>query len=354
MKIRIIEEKTNSWDKYQIYYENESIGWGDMSYDVKGKLGLQINSGKSNLFFDYSLNDLKQLNSTSISLPIDSKKFTSLDWMDVQSVLVLSMNSSPYLYVRPNVLKWDKLIGIEEFAFSFKKALTEIGGITSDFDKLHPDDLYFGFNLSIDQTNENIGFLYNYYLELINKIANEVFVSLLNSPTIKSIIQSFKFPPEIQSSCEQYLIYFSRFLSDLGIKATTNITSKTNETLFTITPENSKEALKNIKSALDIYLNLPNVENIEIVTKEYKDVSVQQLFSNIYHLKSQLLLANATIQLKDSTIANYKIALNKDLWHKNENQEKVLGGIISVDQFEWKGIKLNLAELLRRLQRKKI
>ncbi|CAN5289750.1 hypothetical protein BH23BAC2_BH23BAC2_22380 [soil metagenome] len=68
---------------------------------------------------------------------------------------------------------------------------------------------------------------------------------------------------------------------------------------------------------------LPNHDNHKIM-----EIMVQTKLSN-YQLK-QLLESN---------------------YPRNKNEEDLIKGIISVDTFTWKGVKINFAEILRRLKR---
>jgi len=90
----------------------------------------------------------------------------------------------------------------------------------------------------------------------------------------KHLLNVFSFPPDIKHACEQYLIYFSKFLQDLGIDAQSKLGSQSKSTFFTVTPTDSQEALSKIKILLDIYLNLPEASNLSQISINYSDASV--------------------------------------------------------------------------------
>lgn len=175
---------------------------------------------------------------------------------------------------------------------------------------------------------------------------------------LSELTNTFTFPPEIQSSCEQYLIYFATFLRDIGINAETNIESKAHKTLFTVIPKDGEEALDKIKEALQMYLSLPESPEFETVASEFTDVGVQQLASQVYFLKSQLLMANSAIQMKDATIqslnmTNYQQTSIIESHQTNEkNEEEIAGGLVKVGEVKVPGFTFDLAELLRRIKRK--
>ena len=169
----------------------------------------------------------------------------------------------------------------------------------------------------------------------------------------------FSFPEEYKSACEQYLIYFATFLKDLGIEAKTDLENQEDGVLFKIFPKDKEAALTQIKEALDIYLALPIEQNIDQAATQFPDAAVQQLISNVYHLKSQLVLANSTIiKLQDK---NEKLELfqyeNKQIIHLDEvnknqkNEEQLFGGIITVKEYEGKGFNIDLPRLFRMMKR---
>lgn len=184
------------------------------------------------------------------------------------------------------------------------------------------------------------------------------------SITNKGLIEEFDFPPDIRVECEQYLIYFSKFLKEIGISASSAINNEaTGKTLFSVVPDDKNQALSQIREALDIYLNLPRNNSISPMNPTL-DLASQQLAANIYHLKSQLLLANAVIQQKELTIENQTRLIHqqsiandilvKSLQKHNEEEdtEGLVGEMVKVKKAEWEFIELDLPEMLRWLKSK--
>ena len=62
------------------------------------------------------------------------------------------------------------------------------------------------------------------------------------------------------------------------------------------------EALERIQEALDIYLRMPQSPNFDAEVTRYTDIAVQQYVSNVFHLRSQLALAQAILETKNATI----------------------------------------------------
>uniref|UniRef100_A0AAU6WLX2 Uncharacterized protein n=1 Tax=Chryseobacterium endophyticum TaxID=1854762 RepID=A0AAU6WLX2_9FLAO len=253
----------------------------------------------------------------------------------------------------PNFVKWDRPYNVIDFLEKLKLILIPYGFLAEFKNNNH--FLEYGFeiscNLNLDQKIDNE---YERFLFVIDREVKNIF----ENPALvdkNSISNKYSFPQEIRQACEQYLIYFSKFLEDYGIEISSALESKDDDTFFTIMPKNANEALSNIRNLLNFYLSLPDLQNLEIITKDYNDVSVQQLLSNIYHLKSQLFLAHAIIESKNATIESLKFSnfqkqtyIEKDL----KNEEKTLDGLITIQEFEYGSFKFNLPEVFRRLKRK--
>jgi transcriptional regulator of aromatic amino acid metabolism len=126
-----------------------------------------------------------------------------------------------------------------------------------------------------------------------------------------------------------------------------------------VVPKDKDESLDKIKAALHIYLDTPGFDNFNTQIEINSDLAVMQWQANIMHLKSQLILANSILQLKDATIQSlqlsnyqYQLLLNeKGQQKESDKEEEVIKGIVSVKKYEGKGFSINLAEILRRLKR---
>lgn len=168
----------------------------------------------------------------------------------------------------------------------------------------------------------------------------------------------FEFPPAAKAACEQYLVYFSQFLRDLGIDATAEVQGNLKNTILSITPTDRAHALSLIKEALAAYLELPNAPEGAL---ESTDIAAHQLQANIMFLKSQLMLAQATIEQKNATIRllthtshqviEQKTPSSPTKPKKKAASEPIFGGLIEVSSVKRAGVKFNFAELVRRLRR---
>jgi len=184
-----------------------------------------------------------------------------------------------------------------EFTNHFAKRIQELENFTltkndSPNKEGVPYELYLTKKMDFSKTiKKELDLTFDTINSIINKISKEFNV---NEAPI-SIDTFFSFPEEYKTACEQYLIYFATFLKDLGIEAKTDLENQDNGVLFKVFPKDKEAALTQIKEALDVYLALPVQQNLEESASQFPDTAVQQLMSNVYHLKSQLMLANATI-----------------------------------------------------------
>jgi len=178
----------------------------------------------------------------------------------------------------------------------------------------------------------------------------------------------FHFPPHIATVCEQYLLYFSKFLADIGISATNDIKHEAGQILFSVTPNDPDEALDKIREALHTYLRLPAiVDNNDFSIDQ--DPTVQQMAANIQHLRGQLMLAAATIRANEAALQSKDISISMlmsqsgpsdiliasalpDPSAKPVDTEQFLGGLIKIGDAEIgrSGVKISLAEIYRRLR----
>jgi len=205
------------------------------------------------------------------------------------------------------------------------------------------------------------------YIELETK-------SLFAYPDIVGLQLQFAFPKHLSTACEQYLLFFGKFLQEIGIAATANIDHKASRVLFSVVPDDPEEALEAIYEALKVYLNLPlatyNVGN----TNPLDMMAAQELTIQLDFFKTQLQSAQAVGQLKDMTIQSQNYLLRESARTIDSQQalidnqsifitslktsnvvpaktddEHLVGGLVELGKWDTgKGIKINIAEMYRR------
>jgi hypothetical protein len=194
----------------------------------------------------------------------------------------------------------------------------------------------------------------------LRDIHEEVLVQL--GTDINSLEVAFDFPEEVRVPCEQYLLYFGQFLADVGVKATTNIHHEAGQVLFSITPQDKETALDKIHLALGEYLNLARapVDEASIVS-----IAEQRLAANLDHLRGQLRLKNAELQLAQATIETQQVAihvLKGDVLiasiqnvttpqKKSDDKASFLGDTLALKPYNYKGVEVNYPEIFRKLRR---
>ncbi len=99
------------------------------------------------------------------------------------------------------------------------------------------------------------------------------------------------------------------------------------------------------------------IENFHVQTSNYNNIAVKQWEANVYHLKSQLALANSILDAKSATIENLQLSnyqyrqLLKSKESAEEKKEDLIDRIVAIKEYEGKGFSVNFAEILRRLKR---
>jgi hypothetical protein len=176
-----------------------------------------------------------------------------------------------------------------------------------------------------------------------------------------SIVMYFDFPSEVKIPCEQYLLYFTQFLRDLGVESETALTHEAGQVLFTVTPDNKEHALENIRAALEVYLHLPSSP---ISDTQQSEIAILRLNSELQNLQSRFSLARAEIQMKEVAIQLQRTTIsqlsgevmidsmkNVTPQAKSEDKEDLIKDVLAVSKFEKGGLQINLAEVVRKLKR---
>lgn len=249
---------------------------------------------------------------------------------------------------------WKNSYSIKEVSLELKKLFNSMEEIDFSFE----DEEVLSNGIHIRKTikfwEHTIGEAEQNYLNFISDCYNKTHNKLVTKEN-NSCLFEFEFDENIKIACKQYLEYFIQFLKDLGVNAYSNINEKAGKILFEVVPNDKDKALYNIQQCLMTYLSL--VDNAEVEAYDnYNNIAYTQLKANVTHLKSQLMLAQATIEQKQVTInllncINAKIKENSDIVEK-DNEIDLLKGVITVGEVDCKAFKLNLGKLLKLLFRR--
>lgn len=319
---------------------------------------------------------LKFLDSVSISEKYE-KKYNSTESKSDYEFVSLGTYDISYNF-DPDLTEWNQIYSITDYYEFYSKALTKLGDSSIKFGKHDPQEgLQHGFfvrfqefplDLPLEEVIKN-------NLTILRRLHSEVESAVLANQNQNSVAISIEIPDEIREPYSQYLIYFSRFLKDLGVNASSELHNEAGNILFTITPVDENEALDKIRAALEVYLRLPN-SPIDEYSNISTEIEVQRLTANVQHLKSQLSLANAQKQLneavieaKDVTIQALRFTVSQqkqllsgdistgiiDITPHNPNTQKdkedLINGIVSLTTYEGQGFEISLAEIYRRLKK---
>lgn len=164
-----------------------------------------------------------------------------------------------------------------------------------NWENLNTDRLNKSFSVifKVINTESLLGDVCSNHLELLEKLHVEVVENLGVNRSTKLVQEWFEFPEEIKTSCQQYLLYFTQFLQDLGINATRNLKEEAGKVLFSVTPTDDVEALDKIREALAVYLNLPSSP---VVYDE--SFAARRVKQQIYSLKHSQQMAETEFRLR--------------------------------------------------------
>ena len=254
----------------------------------------------------------------------------------------------------------------EQFVFLGETA--ETINFAGNYDQVY--GYYICNILGYDSNTKNLGENIKDFMSLFSSAQAEVINGFRDRASVEYLVQEFEFPEEVKTACKQYLIYFTEFLQDVGVNATSSIEEENGNTRFLVEPQSKDEALEGIAELLRIYLRLPSSP----VANSYPDPlqfnpAAQRLAAQVQHFNGQLMMANSALQalnsalqLKDVTIQKQKdeilklrqftaMVLIEAMKLDESNEELILGGLVKFKEYELFGIaKLNFPEVVRRLK----
>lgn len=264
---------------------------------------------------------------------------------------------------------WKNTFSVKELEKVLREVIFIYNNIGIEYSGMDAANGGFDMELSNTNSNDTIKAVLERKKPYLDEIYEKVSILLIEQSKRNAVVSIFNFPEQIRVPCEQYLIYFADFLKNLGIDATTDINHEAGKVLFSVIPESEEIALQQIREALDVYLNLPsNIPNMQFVSMDI-GIKEQQLLAQVQHFMSQIMLANALTQAQRETIENQQIIINqqqkvidasilqqslltKTLKNEAEDNEKILGGTISLTKYEGKGFNINTPNIYRLLREK--
>lgn len=256
---------------------------------------------------------------------------------------------------------WAKPWSMSALAKEFELSIKELGNKKLKYWQEDEESMLNGFGIQYfpENLNNDIKSEVDNILSLLQTSLETTNKRLLASIDGDTVLTYFHFPEEIKTACKQYLVYFAQFMTDIGISVNTELKEEINHTLFKIIPKNENESLEKIREALDLYLNAPNDKAFQDEIAIQTDIAAKQWEANIYHLKSQLSLANSVLQANQATIEmlqlsnyQYKQLLESHKQKKESEKEDIIKDIVAVKKYDGKAFSVDFAEILRRLKRK--
>ena len=251
--------------------------------------------------------------------------------------------------------EWDESFSI----LAFGNELSELPDLNSyeNIEYYRSDEDFvsngFGFRFKNLEPSSSISDFLKNTSDIVTTLISTAKKNLKNKG--HKVLIELKLEPEVRSPCEQYLIYFSQFLEDLGIQAKSEISHHDELTLFSVIPESKEQALSVIVDCLASYLSLPTELEVHKNTLVSQDVALMQLEANIMHLRSQLMLANSIIEAKDTSIQN--LILSNEQYKRSipanssPKEESLVGDIVKVKEYQGKVISIDIPRILRTLKR---
>ncbi len=271
----------------------------------------------------------------------------------------------------------------EKFAFRIWYSHLEwvhdwsVKALFNELKHLHKTDEYLIFNEYEEDLQDEYSAIYfchrpnesttikNLYNALIPKVV-EIHQKALNNLEEGFANYPFKahfvFPDHIKHECEQYLVYFGQFLSDIGIESHTEISRKGKEILFSVAPNDKNEAIERVSQAFSLFLTIPALHNEHIKpvsTGVENQIKFQRMEAAINHLKSQIRLAEATILAQQDHIISLKEfntnVLVTSLIKVIENDKESKGvsffdDLIKIKPYKGKGFEIDIPRVVSKVK----
>jgi hypothetical protein len=236
-----------------------------------------------------------------ITLPINPPICELVNWVTVRwrsSERNDFAQQAVIFAISVDYLNWARPWTIAALANTLRQVTEWDQDLTSYEGKKYPAH-EFGILAPFVSGTNNLDELISLWLPRIESTISAT-LATLSTASRDSLVTYFDFPPSIRAACQQYVIYFVQFLSDLGIDADAELKEIARRVLFSVTPREGPDALVRIQEALDLYLHLPDSSEFILQASAYPDVAVRQLTSNISHLENQW--ATALLDAKDAQI----------------------------------------------------
>jgi hypothetical protein len=266
----------------------------------------------------------------------------------------------------PDLLVWNRPWGVQAVLNAIEHAAAQESGPPVEIGSEFGEENYFWCDIRLSDDTAPLAALIHQYTPRVEALVRVAHGALLESHAGSALTEVFAFPEPLRSACEQYLLYFTQFLRDLGIDAEAGIREEAGQVLFTVRPADGVSALGRIREALTVYLDFPSNPEFGSTVAEAGDVAARQLQANVLHLQSQVVLAQALLQAKDTTIEALQLSNLRlrqlgaasprknrvDLAEISESTEPLLGKYVSVRPVQYRGLAIDLPALLRNLKRR--
>ncbi|MCW3466661.1 hypothetical protein [Chitinophaga nivalis] len=292
----------------------------------------------------------------------------TVSWWEDQLDIAIYCNTTydddaPQIRINLNIQNWEywnKPWSMLDVATTFSNCITENHYNTVEYWQADEDSMLNGFGLTYQPPNPDVAVYpeIDKLLALLENIMEQTNYYLLAAIDNHALISYFRFPENIKTACKQYLIYFSRFLTDMGISVHTEIKDEIYQTLFKVIPQQGNDDLDKIKEALDLYLSLPGNSSFLAQAAHYHDPAVKDLEDNIRYLQRQLTASEFLLRLQEDKIEmlnllNYQNKLLREIDQYPQDRETMMwqAGFPGKKQ-EGSSLHIDFGGVLRLLKRK--
>ncbi|GHG09354.1 hypothetical protein GCM10017783_22360 [Deinococcus piscis] len=287
---------------YQLTFDDQYVGnedgyVEDVNYANNSTCTLNIVSEVfANAIKNFDIKEFSNFDRIFLYQMVNSRENGDFSYLNIYFMSFDVKNHLIDVRVEPDYFNWEVPISPTKYIAKLLHKISE--EITNRGYRVQPDRTYLFDPISVIPKAE-LGIVHQLMevdavvKEKEKELNGEIINEFGNSSDSENEIRvKFEFPDEVRVYCEQYLLYFTNFLKDIGESAITNIDHENRITLFSIQPQGGEEALERIREAIAVYLNLPQLSLTDTESLP-NTMAIRRLRSQILNLESQLQLVLA-------------------------------------------------------------
>ncbi|MDR6984619.1 hypothetical protein J2X32_003265 [Rheinheimera pacifica] len=293
-------------------------------------------------------------NGLRFSTEMESTVFNLADWIEFTK----KNDSFAKIAITFRWEHWDKPVTVHKFLEAYKSDMEILG--YECLVNIEDDLAYLSIKCPIKEGKVQSS------LDNVINLAKQRYHFLVSQfhkiDSSRILLKVFDFPQEYEVACVQYIIWFGEFLGSLDIDITVSTEKIDGITNVLVSPVDAPELLETIEKLFTQYLALPYIDYLPVSNVQISAIdkaNALQLVNQIENFKNQIQMKNAIIELKDVTInqlkSDLKLADNDRVLLKSlidKPDVEIANSGLSLTSWQWGIFKVEPRKLIKKLMRK--